>query len=1054
MTREGNILDFQGNKIAPNTGTPQVTDVAKQQGLSQTLLNTPDKDALGYDAFSTVIAYSAGDIVYYENKLWKCKAGGHAAGAWNANDFDVCSIKDFIAEVDEKSTERIDEMEGGVIFDISEANASGGTFATYSSFSAALSAVPAARQIVGTTVRFIYSCFNVNKWTSSTVPEGSPVNLDLSSLGITNFGVKTKSEMMSVADMFASYLPSVKGGQTLFYSGSEGSYTVWTVTLVSAGQEVYAQYRLMATSWSSSASDWKRDDDNELVSYGSELVTVGGILSPGSYSVNNYSSRNYRINMNGAFGSSSSNKHVYMPVVAGEKYCIEGISTYVLRIAFATSNAATGGGVIPIVKGTSIYEIPANTNVWVSIPDGCTNLLLWRNDVASGFVIKKAVGTDLEAVKGSKNLLESGGAYLIKEDVMKIMGTQLDDAMKNVTWNTGGIKSDDGTVNPSSTYRYSSPFDVTTQDVVVIRNFDSAPSALCPIAKVVGGDGSVENPYEYEPLVVMSSSYYNAMYKPAENMSVVVSVRADHGYVAGCYKSSVLTRLMTTESTISDEVERATNAENQMRSDNLFSDDLTFRKTAKQFTIDIVGSSEKNVFSKTDPVIHSVTSDYRVKYVKVSAGDVISINVLADSHPIFNIGFSTDVPARGVTMTNVEELGSTDDINKLFFAKSDGYLACAVYSDSSLRMRYAEIKNSDFSYTKYQQKLSSLKRGYDRTEADGEKHPCFSLLVAGDPHGGDDNMQRFVDFMKKYNNYINDVIAVGDLVTLSYGAAGSNPPFGAIDGFEKVLLVVGNHDVYDYDNAVTPGQSGYGNPEYWATNAQKYAKYMANIAEWNVQSPGEGKCYYYKDYPCYTNSTTGTTYSIRLIVLDMWQRSDESDLAGQLTWFTNVLADAKENNCHVVCACHFMPKIVAGGSSSTYLPFECSWSEDNYFDNDTQVTFGDAYFNAVQDFIDGGGGFVCWLAGHRHQYTIGTFEQYPEQMYVVVGSANYDTSRGKLVVNLPYDESYDNLCVLSVDPYKKNLRLLKVGCEFDRNLKHRGNIIISYDGTPEVKYEY
>lgn len=92
MTREGNILDFQGNKIAPNTGTPQVTDVAKQQGLSQTLLNTPDKDALGYEAFSTVIAYSAGDIVYYENKLWKCKAGGHAAGAWNANDFDAWSI--------------------------------------------------------------------------------------------------------------------------------------------------------------------------------------------------------------------------------------------------------------------------------------------------------------------------------------------------------------------------------------------------------------------------------------------------------------------------------------------------------------------------------------------------------------------------------------------------------------------------------------------------------------------------------------------------------------------------------------------------------------------------------------------------------------------------------------------------------------------------------------------------------------------------------------------------------------------------------------------------
>ena len=95
MTREGNIKDYQGNKIAPNTGTPQVTDVAKQQGLSQTLLNTPDKDALGYEAFSTVVAYSVGDIVYYDNKLYKFKAN-HAAGAWNAAHVDPYSIKDSI----------------------------------------------------------------------------------------------------------------------------------------------------------------------------------------------------------------------------------------------------------------------------------------------------------------------------------------------------------------------------------------------------------------------------------------------------------------------------------------------------------------------------------------------------------------------------------------------------------------------------------------------------------------------------------------------------------------------------------------------------------------------------------------------------------------------------------------------------------------------------------------------------------------------------------------------------------------------------------------------
>ena len=53
--RQGNLLDFNGNKIVPNTSSVAVLDEAKNQALSQTLVNTPDKDALGYPAFSTVL---------------------------------------------------------------------------------------------------------------------------------------------------------------------------------------------------------------------------------------------------------------------------------------------------------------------------------------------------------------------------------------------------------------------------------------------------------------------------------------------------------------------------------------------------------------------------------------------------------------------------------------------------------------------------------------------------------------------------------------------------------------------------------------------------------------------------------------------------------------------------------------------------------------------------------------------------------------------------------------------------------------------------------------
>ena len=45
--RQGNLKDYHGRKIVPNTSSVAVLDEAKNQALSQTLVNTPDKDALG-----------------------------------------------------------------------------------------------------------------------------------------------------------------------------------------------------------------------------------------------------------------------------------------------------------------------------------------------------------------------------------------------------------------------------------------------------------------------------------------------------------------------------------------------------------------------------------------------------------------------------------------------------------------------------------------------------------------------------------------------------------------------------------------------------------------------------------------------------------------------------------------------------------------------------------------------------------------------------------------------------------------------------------------------
>lgn len=93
--KQGKLKDFDGNYVSPVTTSALVYDAAKDQALSQTLYDTPDRNALGFPAFSTVTAYAEGDIVFYNNKLWKFTAD-HDAGAWNAAQVEAYSVKDFV----------------------------------------------------------------------------------------------------------------------------------------------------------------------------------------------------------------------------------------------------------------------------------------------------------------------------------------------------------------------------------------------------------------------------------------------------------------------------------------------------------------------------------------------------------------------------------------------------------------------------------------------------------------------------------------------------------------------------------------------------------------------------------------------------------------------------------------------------------------------------------------------------------------------------------------------------------------------------------------------
>lgn len=95
-TREGNILDFEGNKIAPNTGTPQVTDVARDQALSASLLALIEYNTLGYPPFTTITAWQVGEVVFNDRRLWTFTSAHTANTPWDENEVEEYSIKQYI----------------------------------------------------------------------------------------------------------------------------------------------------------------------------------------------------------------------------------------------------------------------------------------------------------------------------------------------------------------------------------------------------------------------------------------------------------------------------------------------------------------------------------------------------------------------------------------------------------------------------------------------------------------------------------------------------------------------------------------------------------------------------------------------------------------------------------------------------------------------------------------------------------------------------------------------------------------------------------------------
>ena len=113
------------------------------------------------------------------------------------------------------------------------------------------------------------------------------------------------------------------------------------------------------------------------------FVLMAAVYSQGKeieqYNPNSYTKRNRWINTStGLYGSSTTYKHILIPVVAGQRIKITAQNANAAQVAWLTSDAAaTSGGTPNYAPGTTITVQSAGTTVYYTVPDGALYMYIY-----------------------------------------------------------------------------------------------------------------------------------------------------------------------------------------------------------------------------------------------------------------------------------------------------------------------------------------------------------------------------------------------------------------------------------------------------------------------------------------------------------------------------------------------------------------------------------------------------------------------------------------------------------------------------------------------------
>lgn len=379
----------------------------------------------------------------------------------------------------------------------------------------------------------------------------------------------------------------------------------------------------------------------------------------------------------------------------------------------------------------------------------------------------------------------------------------------------------------------------------------------------------------------------------------------------------------------------------------------------------------------------------------------------------------SDVTAIRISFNYVDRVGAGTDFASGFVANEIGikrfYVPSATTEDKGIVALNPGIRSK---------LLQANRRLNTGTNTYQQLPPIFTLLHFSDVHGGGENLSRIQNFRDEYGDLLTDTICTGDIKASYFG---SPMAFwsGATDG--SILTCVGNHDA---------GTDPNNDWSYIATQQQLYECYVQPFAaNWGSGvTTVTGKAYYRKEY---------AENEVMLIVMDTTIR-DADEQAAQLAWLVAALADARSLGYAVVIAEHF-PPVNMNKIGCTFTSVVRSGARDlgNYGWSTTYPSLMDA----VEDFMDAGGEFVCWLCGHTHSDYVSYQTGYPRQPFVTVTTAKtqlvYQDCERRVG-----DKSQDAFNIVSVDTASHYLKLVRVGQDRDCYLRHLGTLTLDYSTSP------